>query len=300
MSTNKPKLIALLGPTASGKSHLGVALAEEFNGEIISADSRQVYRGLDSGSNKITLAEMKNVPHHLIDVASPRQTFTVVRFQKLAIQAAQKIIRKGKLPFLVGGSPFYLYAVTEGWQLPPSSRNSQLRKELLQKNPEELFRILKQLDPVYAKKIDHSNPRRLIRAIEIANTLGHVPARQNHPLFETLFLGLDCSRDDLEKRIIERIDRRLKSGLIEEVKSIRQIPISWKRLEDFGLEYRWVAYYLQNKIDYSQMRQGVIKDSLKLVRHQMNWFKKDQRIHWVKTKSQSRKLIKDFLANSLS
>lgn len=300
MSTNRPKLIALLGPTASGKSHLGVALAEEFNGEIISADSRQVYRGLDSGSNKITLAEMKNVPHHLIDVASPRQTFTVVRFQKLAIQAAQKIIRKGKLPFLVGGSPFYLYAVTEGWQLPPSSRNSQLRKELLQKNPEELFRILKQLDPVYAKKIDRSNPRRLIRAIEIANALGHVPARQNHPLFETLFLGLDCSRDDLEKRIIERIDRRLKSGLIEEVKRIRQIPISWKRLEDFGLEYRWVAYYLQNKIDYSQMRQGVIKDSLKLVRHQMNWFKKDQRIHWVKTKSQSRKLIKDFLANSLS
>lgn len=300
MSTNKPKLIVILGPTASGKSQLGVDLAQEFNGEIISADSRQVYRGLDIGSNKITSNEMKNVVHHLIDVASPRKTFTVIRFQKLAIRAAQQIIRRGRLPFLVGGSPFYLYAVTEGWQLPPSSQDSQLRKELFKKNPEELFRILKQLDPVYAKKIDPSNSRRLVRAIEIAKALGHVPPRQSYPLFESLFLGIDCPKDNLESRIIKRLDRRLEKGLIEEVKKIRQIPISWKRLEAFGLEYRWTARYLQNKIDYSQMRRGIIKDSLKLVRHQMNWFKKDQRINWIENQNQSRKLIQDFLSNSLS
>ncbi len=295
MSNEKPKLIAILGPTATGKSRLGVELAQEFGGEIISADSRQVYRGLNIGSAKITPAEMKGVPHHLIDVASPRRTFTVARFQKLATQTTQQIIREGKVPFLVGGSPFYLYAVTEGWRLPPVSKNHLFRKKLSKKNSAELFEILKKMDPDYARKIDPHNPRRLVRAIEIAKTVGHVPPRQSSPLFQVLFLGLNYPRPELEARIIERLDQRLNAGLIEEVEKLRQLPLSWDRLESFGLEYRWVARYLQNKESYSEMRQQIIKDSLRLVKHQLNWFKKDQRIHWLKNKAQAKTLVKEFI-----
>lgn len=295
MSNPKPKLIAILGPTATGKSQLGVELAKEFNGEIISADSRQVYQGLDIGSAKITPKEMKGIRHHLIDVASPRKSFTVAQFQKLAIKSVQKITQKNKIPFLVGGSPFYLYSVTEGWKLPSAPKDRSLRKKLERKTTKELFEILKKLDPEYAQKVDPLNPRRLIRAIEIAGVVGRVPPRQSQPLFQALFLGLNYPLPQLKKRIVERLNRRLKAGLIEEIKTLRKLPLSWKRLEDFGLEYRWVAHYLQDKVDYSEMKAGIIKDSLKLIKHQLNWFKKDQRIHWLKDSDQARELIKNFL-----
>lgn len=295
MSNPKDKLITILGPTATGKSQLGVKMAREFNGEIISADSRQVYRGLDIGSAKITPEEMKGVPHHLIDIASPRRVFTVAQFQKLAIKSAQKIIQNNKTPFLVGGSPFYIYSVTEGWKLSSVPRNQSLRKRLEKKKPEELFRMLKELDSEYAQKVDPFNARRLIRAIEIASVAGQVPPRQSQPAFQTLFLGLNYPLPELKNKITRRLNQRLKSGLIEEVKTLREIPLSWKRLEDFGLEYRWAAYYLQNKVDYPEMKSGIIKDSLKLVKHQLNWFKKDQRIHWLKDSNQARDLIRNFL-----
>ncbi len=295
MSNPKDKLITILGPTATGKSQLGVKMAREFNGEIISADSRQVYRGLDIGSAKITPQEMKGVPHHLIDIASPRRVFTVAQFQKLAIKSARKIILNNKTPFLVGGSPFYIYSVTEGWKLPSVPRNQSLRQRLEKKKPEELFKMLKELDAAYAQKVDPFNARRLIRAIEIASVAGQVPPRQSQPAFQTLFLGLNYPLPELKDKIARRLNQRLKSGLIEEVETLRKIPLSWKRLEDFGLEYRWVAYYLQNKVDYPEMKSGIIQDSLKLVKHQLNWFKKDQRIHWLKDSNQARDLIRNFL-----
>lgn len=295
MSNKKPKIVAVLGPTASGKSELGVDLAIKFGGEIVSADSRQVYRGLDIGSNKITPPEMKGIPHHLIDVVSPRTNFSVVQYQKLANQKIKQIIKKGKTPFLVGGSPLYLYAVTEGWAFPSPSQNTNLRKELANKNTEELFQILKKLDSDYARKVDSFNPRRLIRAIEIAQALGRVPPLKSEPSFRVLFLGLSLPREQLKEKIIQRLKKRMNVGLIEEVENLRQIPLSWKKLEGFGLEYRWVAFYLQGKINQNEMQEGIIRDSLKLVKHQMNWFKKDQRINWLESFKEAQKEVQNFL-----
>jgi tRNA dimethylallyltransferase len=294
---NNLKSVIVLGPTATGKSELGVKLAINFNGEIISADSRQVYRGLDIGSNKITEIEMRNIKHHLIDVASPKRNFSVARFQKLSYQAIDTIIKKGKTPIIVGGSPFYIYAITEGWSLPKVKENFKLRKSLSTKNTNELLSILKEIDHEYAKKIDGSNPRRLIRAIEIAEALGSVPPLESDPLPSPLFLGLSISKDNLKQRIEKRLDKRMKIGLIQEVDSLRSNQkLSWKRLEGFGLEYRWVAFYLQNKISKSEMIEGIIRDSLKLAKKQMVWFKKDPRIKWVENEKEAFLLAEEYLS----
>jgi tRNA dimethylallyltransferase len=296
MSTNKrKKLIVILGPTATGKSSLGVNLALKFRGEIISADSRQVYGGLNIGSNKITAPEMKEVNHHLIDVASPKFDFNVVRFQKMAYVAINNIIKKGKLPFLVGGSPLYLYAVTEGWVFPPAPRNNILRKEMASKNNEQLCEILEKLDPVYLKKIDRSNPHRLIRAIEISTCLGYVPPKLSCPLFNTLLIGLNPDPKVLEENIKKRLNKRIKIGLIDEINDLHRKSLSWKRLEAFGLEYRWGSLYCQGKIDKKEMEKRIIRDSIKLAKRQMTWFKKDNRISWAGNQKQAELIIKNFL-----
>ncbi len=166
------KLIVILGPTASGKSELAVKLAKKFNGEIISADSRQVYKGLNIGTGKITKKEMKGIGHHLLDVASPKRKFTVAQFQKLAFKKIREIQRRGKTPFLVGGTGFYIQSVVDNISIPEVTPNWKLRKALEKKNTEELFSMLKKLDPARAKTIDSKNPRRLTRAIEIASAEG--------------------------------------------------------------------------------------------------------------------------------
>lgn len=296
-SISKKKVIAILGPTASGKSNFGVKLALKFDGEIISADSRQVYKGLDIGSNKITKREMHGVEHHLINIASPRIDFNIVRYQKLAYAAIDKILKREKLPFIIGGSPLYIYAITEGWCFSSVPRNNSLRKELSRKKTNELLEILQNLDPSYISKIDPSNPRRLIRAIEIAKVLGKVPKLKKNPQFQTLFIGLNLPLEQLRQNIVERLDSRIKKGLINEIKNLNEQRISWKRLESFGLEYRWVAFYLQGKINRTEMLQGILRDSMKLIKHQMTWFKKDSRISWINNIEESEQIIKEFLMN---
>lgn len=297
MSKKKNNLIAVLGPTAVGKTKLGVVLAKEFNGEVVSADSRQVYRGLDIGSDKITPRETKGIPHHLIDVASPRRTFSVANFQKKAYRAIRQISRRGNIPFLVGGSPLYVYSVIDGWVFPEVSPDRNLRKRLASQTTEQLYATLSKMDPEYAEKIDSRNPRRLIRAIEIARHSGKIAPLEKNPLCRTLLLGLALPRSEIKKRIQQRLEDRIDKGLIDEVRKLRSISLSWKRLEGFGLEYRWVALYLQDKITADEMEFGIIKDSLKLVKNQMNWLKKDRRINWVKGADQARKMVRGFLDN---
>ena len=161
------KIIVILGPTASGKTALSITLAKRFNGEIISTDSRQVYKGLNIGSGKITKKEMKGIPHHLLDVANPKRKFTVAQFQTLALKKIQEIQNKGKIPFLVGGTGFYIQSVVDGIAIPEVKPNWKLRKKLDKKSVKELFLMLKKLDPRRAKNIDPKNPHRIIRAIEI-------------------------------------------------------------------------------------------------------------------------------------
>ncbi len=292
------KIIVILGPTASGKSDLAVKLAKKFNGEIISADSRQVYKGLDIGSGKITKSQMMGIPHHLLDVASPKRKFTVANFQKLALKKIKEIQKRDKIPFLVGGSGFYIQSVVDNVKIPKVKPNWKLRKKLEKKTAAELFLMLKKLDPARAKSIDSKNPRRLIRAIEIIQSTNKpVPKTFKHSIecLNVLQIGIKKSPDKLKRLIKKRLEKRLNEGMIEEVKKLHNHGLSWKRLEELGLEYRFVAQYLQGKINHKEMKEKIQIESEHFAKRQMTWFKRDKRIQWNKNQKEAEKLIKSFI-----
>ncbi len=293
---DKPKIIIVLGPTSSGKSELAVKLSLKFNGEVVSADSRQVYRGMDIGSGKITPEEMKGVPHHLLDVASPKRKFTVAQYKELSQKAIEKILKKKKTPVVCGGTAFYIAALVNGIVIPEVSPDWKLRKELERKNTEQLYKELKKKDPVRAKNIDKRNKRRLIRAFEIIKeTKRPVPKIKTKPPYSPLYLGIKISQEELNKKIKKRLKKRLKLRMVEETKRIKDNGVSWKRIEGFGLEYRWTALYLQDKINYEEMKQGIIANTRKLSKRQMQWWKRDERINWVKNYREAEALTKTFL-----
>jgi tRNA dimethylallyltransferase len=277
-------IVVIVGPTSSGKSALAVRLAKKFNGEVVSADSRQVYRGLNLGTGKVTKKEMGLVPHHLLDVASPRKQFAVVQYRRLALKAIKKILQKGKLPIICGGSGFYVQALVDRPVIPEVKPDWQLRKRLEKKSVKELYQLLKKLDRRRAQKIDRNNPRRLIRALEICLiTKKPVPSFKTQPLpYPTLFLGIKTNWPILKKKIRQRLRLRIKKGLIVEVRKLRKSGLSWQKLENFGLEYRWSAKFLQQKISGPEMVFRLTKDIEHYAQRQLTWFKKDQRIHWVK------------------
>jgi len=305
----KPKLVVVLGPTASGKTDLSIKLAKKFKGEIVSADSRQVYRGMNIGTGKITKKEMQGIPHYLLDVTSPKKRFTVTEYKTLAEKAIKKIRSKNKIPFLVGGTGFYIQTVVDDVQIPAVKPDWKLRAKLEKKPVPELYKMLKKLDPARARRIDKNNPRRLIRALEIVlKTKQPIPLlSQNKPAFEALFLGVKRGKKELEKLIEKRLLKRLKSGMIDEVKKLHKSGVSWRRLEEFGLEYRYIALYLQNKIGYSRMVEKLQKETEHYAKRQMTWFsarggsasggKRDKRIKWIKKYSQAENLVKNFLKN---
>jgi tRNA dimethylallyltransferase len=290
----KPKLVVILGPTASGKTDLSIKLAKKFSGEIVSVDSRQVYRGMNIGTGKITKKEMRGIPHYLLDVASPKKRFTVAEYKTLAEKAIKKIQKKNKIPFLVGGSGFYIQAVVDNIQIPKVKPDWKLRVKLGKKPVSELYKMLRKLDPTRANRIDKNNPRRLIRALEIVlKTKQPIPPLfQNKPDFETLFLGVKRGKKELENLIEKRLLKRLKAGMIDEVKKLHKSGVSWKRLEEFGLEYRYIALYLQNKMTYNEMIERLQKEIEHYAKRQMTWFKKDKRIKWVKNYPQAEKLVR--------
>jgi len=296
---SKQKLIVILGPTASGKTALSLKLAKKFSGQIVSADSRQVYKGMDIGTGKITKKEMEGISHYLLDVASPKRKFSVAQYQKLALKAINKILKENKIPFLVGGSPFYIYSIVDGWIFPQLKPDWKLRKKLEEKSCQELFDILKKKDSQRAKKIERKNKRRLIRAIEIAEKLGKVPSLEKNPQFECLLIGLKKSKEELRNLIKKRLLKRFKQGMIKEVKGLKKQGLSWKRLEGLGLEYKWIALYLQNKINYPEMVENLQRDIEQFAKRQMTWFKKDKRIKWIPpTRPPYRwaeKLVREFL-----
>ena len=295
----RKKLIVILGPTASGKSALAVKLAKKFNGEIISADSRQVYRNMDIGTGKVTKKEMAGIPHYLLDVVSAKRRFSVAQYQKLSFQVISRILKRGKIPILCGGSPFYVYSVVEGWSFPKLKPDWGLRKKLEKESPKELLEILKRLDKKRAKSIEKKNKRRLIRAIEICKKLAKVPKLKKEKKFNCLLIGIRKSKTELRKLIERRLLKRLKKGMIAEVKKLRKSGVSFKRLEEFGLEYRFVALYLQKKINHKDMVEKLKKEIEKFSKRQMTWFKKDKRIHWTPPThypyKYAEKLVKSFL-----
>jgi len=306
-----PKLIVILGPTASGKTDLAIKLAKKlapyrtcsgagFNGfEIISADSRQVYKGMDIGTAKVTKREMKGIPHYLLDVASPKRHFTVAQYRKLALKAIEKIQRKKKIPILCGGTWFYIQAVVDGILIPEVKPDWKLRKKLEKKTKKELYQILKKLDHRRGKTIEKENPRRLIRAIEIVlKTKKPIPPFKKEPLpYPVLMIGIKKTKKELERKIEKRFFQWLKRGLIKEVKNLRKTGLSFKKIEDFGIHYRVIAQYLQNKIGKKEMIEKAIREIKNYAKKQMAWFKRDKRIKWIKNCKQAGKLIRELIRN---
>lgn len=279
------KVIAIVGPTAAGKSALAVALARRFNGEVISADSRQVYKGLNIGTGKITKSEMRDVPHHLLDVASPRRQFTVAEYQMLARQKLEEILSRGRIPIICGGTGLYVDSLLRGTQFPEVPPDWRLRGQLETKPAVELFAILRKLDPRRAKNIDRYNPRRLIRAIEIAVKLGCSPlyadVLKNNRTNGNLFIGLTLPPEELKKRVGIRLFARIsEQGLIREVKRLHECGLSWKRMEELGLEYRYISRYLRGLLTKEEMLAKLQTEIYRYGKRQLTWFKRNKKIHW--------------------
>ncbi len=293
----KPKLLVICGPTATGKSDLAVEIAKAFDGEIISADSRQVYTGLDIGSGKITKKEMCGIPHHLLDVADPKDIFSVEKYKNLAEKAIADITSRKKLPILCGGTGFYIHYVIDNISVVKIAPNKNLRAELAQKSPSELFTLLQTLDPIRAKNIDQQNPVRLIRAIEIAKTLGKVPPISSDTPYTVLQIGIDLPDEELKLKIKSRLENRLLAGMIAEVKGLFERGVLWQRLTAFGLEYRYVASFLQKEISEEQMKEKILSESWQYVKRQRTWFRKDKRIVWLRPEEREKMdaQIKEFL-----
>lgn len=296
MPGNKLPIIVVAGPTSSGKSDLAIALARKFNGEIISADSRQVYRGMDIGTGKVTQREQRLARHWLLDVASPTRQYSVARFQREAQKAIRDIVRRGKLPIICGGTGFWIDSLVYGQQLPEVKPNTRLRSRLQKLSAAQLYTRLAKLDPVRAASIDRYNPVRLIRALEIVLSTGKpVPPRTNGSPYEPLYLGVSRPLSELKRRIEKRLDMRLRTGMVREVKHLHASGVSWKRLELFGLEYRWVSRYLQGKISRPAMRERLLLDIIHYAKRQMTWFRRNRDVRWITSDQQAVRLVRSFL-----
>ena len=272
------KLIVIAGTNASGKSGLGVELASRYGGEIVSADSRQVFRGLDLGSGKITPQEMRGVPHHLIDVCQPGDFFSMADFQRLAYAAIDGIQARGKLPFLVGGTGLYVDAVAEGYELSDRAPDLALRAELETHTTPELYQMLQKKLP--GTEIDPRNRNRVMRALERLAADDYHPGKRQ-PRYEVLKLGVSWDRETLKQRIDERLERRLRDGMVQEVQGLLDAGVSREFLMKLGLEYRYLTRYLDGELTYEQMVLELGNAIKKFAKRQVTWFKKDPAIHWL-------------------
>ena len=339
------KILIILGPTASGISDLAVFLAEKFNGEVVSADSRQVYRGMDIGTGKITRDEMRGIPHHLLDVADPKKTYTAATYVTDATKAIADIQKRGRLPIICGGSGFYIRALVDGVvenDVPP---NKLLRKELRGKTVPELVAQLEKVDPIKLASMnesDRKNPRRLERAIEIGinklkvkrqkakvrsqmitgDDLLCVPIETSHnskgscgeetqsaidysKQYQPLFIGLNCEPALLKEKIRNRLIMRIQNGMLEEAQLLHDQGLSWKRMEELGLEYRYQARFLKQKktknmtllFSKEEMVEKLNTQIWQYAKKQMTWFRKDQRIQWfgVKEREEIQKVVEKFV-----
>lgn len=280
-----PPLIVVVGPTASGKSALGIELARRFDGEIVSADSRQVYRGLDIGTAKVTAEERALVRHHLLDVAGVCEVYTVSRFQQDAIAAIDDILARGKLPFLVGGSPHYIQAVVDHLDIPRIAPQPELRAQLEARPLAELLALLEELDPESASRIDRSNARRVIRALEVCLVSGKPFSEQRgvaNPLYRSLLLGISWPREVLYERIDARVDARIRQGMMQEVRNLLARGVSYERLDSLGLEYRYISRLLRGEFaSEAEMTQRLKYAIHDFTRRQLSWFRRDERIVWL-------------------
>lgn len=269
------KVIVIVGPTASGKSDFAVKLAQKYNGEIISADSRQVYKDLDIGTGKITSEEMKGVPHHMLSVYDLDEDISVARFARDATPILKDILSRGNTPIICGGTGQYIDALIYDTRLPQVPPNKLLRKDLEKKTCEELFSLLLARDPARAKIIDRHNPARLVRALEIADTLGAVPACSEPKLiYPTDIYILSPTRELLRTRITKRLEKRLLAGMIDEVREIMNRGYTSNSMKRFGLEYVAIGKYIEGILTMDEMKSELITKSMQYAKRQETWNKK--------------------------
>ncbi len=305
-----PSLIAIVGPTASGKTGLALALAKRFDGALINADSRQLYRGMDIATNKFgeeiviqktvgeeTVYFIDGVPAHLLDLIAPDQSFSLAQYKALAVKKIQEVQAEGYFPILVGGTGLYVSAVVDNLDIPLAPPDPGLRARLEKESSSDLFAQLVKVDPPSAASIGPGNKRKLIRALEVYRTCGQPFSslrKKGEPLFDILQLGIHTERDELYRKIDQRVEKMVKSGLIEETERLlRDYAPSLPSMSAVG--YREIGYFLRSEMELGDAVQQIKFHTHQYARRQLTWFKRDQRIHWVKDYTEAEKLVSDFI-----
>ena len=299
-------LVAVVGPSGVGKSRLALYLAQTFDGEIVSADSRQVYRNMDIGTAKPTPKELSLVPHHLVGIINPDEDFSLAQYQQLAYKAIEDIHQRSKLALLVGGSGLYIWSVLEGWgipQVPPDLEfRHNLEKEAANGGQNELYQQLMEVDPVAAQRIDRRNVRRVIRALEVykqAETPISQLQQKKTPPFNTLIIGLTIDRAGLYRRIDLRVDEMIKQGLVAEVEKLVRMGYHFNMPAMSGIGYKQIGMFLKGELSLEVAIQQIKSETHRFVRHQYAWFQlKDERIHWFNIQNEVKleivKLLSEF------
>lgn len=279
--SDKPKVIAVVGATASGKTSLSIQLAKKFNGEVISADSRQVYQGMYIGTGKVTNEEMNGVPHHLLDLVPPTSVYTAADFERDASAAIQQVTANGHVPIVAGGTFFYLDLLRGTQQAAPVPPNETLRQELELLSTEELFLKLEQADKARAAAVDQHNRRRLIRSLEIIDALGSVPpvALASSP-YEWLIIGIDASKEYLQKCYKQRIDSWLQRGFKTEVETLLTSGVTRERLTELGFEYTLMLAHLDGELSESELRERFVQKNWQYAKRQLTWLRRDEAVAW--------------------
>ena len=295
LNKNLKPLIVILGPTASGKSDLAIKLARKFNGEIVSADSRQIYKEMNIGTAKVTKKEMQNIPHYLLDIINPDQKFTLAQYKKQAIKTIKEIQKKNKLPFLVGGTMLYIQSIVDNLQIPEVKPDKKLRQELEIKTNQELYNQLKKIDPDALKVININNKRRMIRALEVCLITGKKFSKQKtkgSQLFNILQIGLKPDDKVLEQKISQRADKMIKAGLIKEIKNL----IKKYNQENYSMNsigYQEIISYINKEITLDQAKELIKIHTRQYFKRQMSWFRRDKKINWIKNYKEAEKLIRN-------
>jgi len=311
------KVIVILGSTSSGKSEAAIRLAKKHNGEIISADSRQIYRGMDIGTGKIArdfsvpssklkvqsskfnIYYSNGIPHYLIDIVSSKTDYNVSNFKKDAEEIIANILSRGKLPVICGGTGFWIKAVVDNVNFPEVKPDQKLRKKMDKKSITELIQELKKLDPRRAKEIDKNNKVRLIRAIEIARTLGSVPRYKiQDTRYNFLQIGINIPKEKLQQNIKKRLAKRWRAGMVKEVQKLKKSGLSWKKIQGFGLAYFWIPLFLQKKISKEELFEKTYLAEKNYAKRQITWFQRDKRIKWLRNYKDIEKESIIFLKNS--